>query len=287
MSSEPSGSGNATLPHPSAPNGEAERQNLAMVLAYDGGLFQGWQFQPHGPTVQGRLEEALRTITGEEIRVYGSGRTDAGVHAVNQVANFRVSPGQDLPKLQASLNGLTGPAISVKHLIPVSSRFHARHSATGKIYRYNLFNRRYPPVFARDRAWWIRSPLDLPAMRTAAAALLGERNFSAFRATECAAASPVRTMRRIELETGGWSDGTLRIELEASGFLQHMARIIVGTLVAVGLGRLDAADIPRILAGGRREAADATAPGHGLYLFRVCYDVAEFPELRTLESDPD
>ena len=286
MSSEPSGSGNATLPHPAASDGEGERQNLAMVLAYDGGLFQGWQFQPHGPTVQGRLEEALRTITGEEIKVYGSGRTDAGVHALNQVAHFRVSPGRELHKLQASLNGLAGPAISVKHLVPVSPRFHARHSAIGKIYRYHLFNRRYPPVFARDRAWWIRSPLDLPAMRTAAAALLGEQDFSAFRAAECAAASPVRTMRRIELESGDWSDGTLRIEMDASGFLQHMARIIVGTLVAVGLGRLEPVGIPRILAGSRREAADSTAPGHGLYLLRVCYDSAEFPELRALESDP-
>ena len=286
MSSEPSGSGNATLPPPSAPHSEGERQNLAMVLSYDGGLFQGWQFQPHGATVQGRLEEALRTITGQEIKVYGSGRTDAGVHALNQVANFRVSPSQDLHKLQASLNGLAGPAISVKHLIPVSPRFHARHSAIGKIYRYHLFNRRYPPVFARGRAWWIRSLLDLPAMQEAARAMLGEQDFSAFRAADCAAASPVRTMRRIELESGDWSDGTLRIEMEASGFLQHMARIVVGTLVAVGLGRLEPADIPRILAAGRREAADATAPGHGLYLFRVCYDVAEFPALRALESDP-
>ena len=286
MSSEPSGSGNATLPPPSAPHSEGERQNLAMVLSYDGGSFQGWQFQPHGPTVQGRLEEALRTITGQEIKVYGSGRTDAGVHALNQVANFRVSPSQDLHKLQASLNGLAGPAISVKHLIPVSPRFHARHSAIGKIYRYHLFNRRYPPVFARGRAWWIRSLLDLPAMQEAARAMLGEQDFSAFRAADCAAASPVRTMRRIELESGDWSDGTLRIEMEASGFLQHMARIVVGTLVAVGLGRLEPADIPRILAAGRREAADATAPGHGLYLFRVCYDVAEFPALRALESDP-
>ncbi|MBI3994133.1 MAG: tRNA pseudouridine(38-40) synthase TruA [Candidatus Lambdaproteobacteria bacterium] len=254
-------------------------QNIAMLLAYDGTPFQGWQLQHHAPSVQGTLEQALRTVLRHPVRVTGSGRTDTGVHALNQVANFRLPVAQDLARLQQHLNGLAGPAIAVKALIPVPDTFHARHSARGKLYRYHVFNRAYPPVFARRRAWWLKLPLDIAAMREAAAWLPGEHDFSAFRAADCAAASPVRHLRRLALAEGEWEDGTLRIELEASGFLQHMARIIVGTLVAVGQGRLAPGDVRRILESRRREQADATAPGHGLHLVRVFYDLGCFPEL--------
>jgi tRNA pseudouridine38-40 synthase len=254
-------------------------QNLAMLLAYDGSGFMGWQVQPHGPSVQGRIEEALRTITRREVKVYGSGRTDAGVHALNQVANFRLPPGQDLAKLRASLNGLLGPAISVKAVVPVAERFHARHSALGKHYRYQLFNRPYPPVFRRHGTWWIKLPLRLEAMRAAAAPLLGEHDFSAFRARHCEAPHPVRTLQRLEVVPREAPDCTLSIELEANGFLQHMARILTGTLVDVGLGKLAPQDVPGILASGRREQAPATAPAGGLHLVRVHYDLEAFPEL--------
>ncbi len=264
-----------------------EGQSLAMVLAYDGSPFQGWQVQPHGPTVQGVLEGALRTVTGGEVKVYGSGRTDTGVHALNQIAHFRAPAPLDLHKLRASLNALAGPAVSVKRIVPVSQAFHARHSATGKTYRYAIFNRPFPPVFGRHRCWWIRTPLDGEAMARAARALVGTHDFSAFRASECAAATPFRTIARLEVRAEADQVSTLAIEIEASGFLQHMARIIAGTLAAVGLGRLAPEEVGTILAGRRREDADATAPGRGLYLASVKYDLREFPELRPLLADMD
>jgi len=264
---------------------DAGLRNLALCIAYDGGPFMGWQVQPHGPTVQGRLEEALRVLTRRPTTLYGSGRTDAGVHAYNQVANAWLPAGQDLGKLRAGLNGLAGPDISVKALAWADPEFHARHSAQGKCYRYLVFNRPYPPLFERTRCWWVRPPLDVEAMRAAAARLLGEHDFSAFRAKDCAAASPVRRMRAITLSLAGPPEEALRVDLEASGFLQHMARIVVGTLVAVGLGKLTADDVAAILAGRRREGAAATAPPQGLHLLRVDYDQKRFPELRALLAD--
>ncbi len=259
-----------------------EPQAYAMVLAYDRGPFHGWQLQSHGPSVQGRLEEALAVLTRQFVRVHGSGRTDSGVHALAQVAHFRGPPGLDLEKLRTGLNALAGPAIAVHGVVPVPARFHARHSALGKVYRYHIFNRPYPPVFARGRCWWLRAPLAVAPMEAAAEALLGEHDFSAFRARNCGAVSPVRNVRRLSISAGELPDSTLRIEIEASGFLQHMARILCGTLVAVGRGRLAPGEIPAILASGRRDRAAATAPGQGLHLVRVDYDLEAFPELASL-----
>lgn len=261
-----------------------------MRVAYDGSGYQGWQVQPHGPSIQGRLEEALRTLTHRQVKVYGSGRTDAGVHALGQVANFRMPcpPGKgpdaiDLHKLRGNLNGLAGPEIGVRAVVAVPEDFHARHSARGKVYRYQVFNRPYPPVFGRHRAWWVRQPLDVDAMRRAAGPLLGEHDFSAFRAAQCAARSPVRTLRRLEVTAPDGPECTLDIELDATGFLQHMARILAGTLVEVGLGRLAPEAVGALLEGRRREDAPATAPPGGLHLVRVEYDLAAFPTLRAFE----
>ena len=258
-----------------------------MVVSYDGSAYQGWQIQPHGPTVQAALEAALHTITRQEIKLYGSGRTDTGVHAFNQIASARVPETTDLKRLQAGLNAICAPHISVKAIVPVSESFHARHSATGKTYRYQIFNRFYPSAFGRHRCWWVRTPLDSQAMAEAAQALLGTHDFSAFRAMECSAKSPVRTIERLDVETPaaespGSESATLTLTIEASGFLQHMARIITGTLVAVGKGRLDAERIRAVLASGDREQADVTAPGRGLHMLRVNYDLETFPELRPL-----
>lgn len=262
-------------------------QNMAMLLAYDGSPFQGWQVQPHAPSVQAKLEEALAVIFREAVKVHGSGRTDTGVHALGQVVNFFAPQECNPRKLQISLNALCAPAISVKGLLPVSEDFHARHSATDKTYRYHIFNRPYPPVFGRQRCWWVRAPLNVPAMAEAARALIGTHDFSAFRAVGCTAKSPVREMRRLELSENECRDSTIRIEFEASGFLQHMARIITGTLIAVGRGRIAARDMGGILAGREREAADVTAPGRGLYLVRVAYDLETYPELRTFYGSGD
>lgn len=280
---------------------------LAMVCAYEGSRFQGWQIQSRGATLQGRLEEALRIATGSRIRLFGSGRTDSGVHAFNQVAHFDIP--RDIPRdipldipghlsvdgsgggapdrLRVSLDALAGPHISVKALVRVPAHFHARHSAIGKTYRYHIFNRPYPPVFARERSWWLRRPLDAGAMAGAAEWLEGSHDFSAFRAADCSAASPVRTIRKIDIELGDWPDGSLRITIEATGFLMHMARIMAGTLVGVGHGRLAAEDIPAIIDSRERSRAGDTAPARGLHLLHVQYDLEEYPELREFEMVRD
>jgi tRNA pseudouridine38-40 synthase len=262
---------------PLAPDGTPLR-NLALLVAYDGRPFQGWQVQPHGPTVQARLEDAVRTATRIAAPVYGSGRTDAGVHAEGQVAHLWLPGGLDLHKLRGNLNGLAGPHIAVKAMAWVGPDFHARHSALGKTYRYRIFNRPYPPVLGR-RCWWVRQPLDLAEMRRAAEALVGEHDFSAFRAKECEARHPVRTLRTLAIEPQDQPDATLALEFHATAFLQHMVRILTGTLVAVGLGKLKAREVAEILASGERERAAATAPPEGLHLLRVHYDLARFPEL--------
>ena len=267
--------------HPNAAgSAEGPLRRIALRLAYDGSAFHGWQIQDHCESIEAALAQALTTAVRRPTRVYGSGRTDAGVHALNQVAHCDIPEGIDLERLRASLNALAAPAISVQDIVPVPGDFHARHSAIGKVYRYHIQNRAYPAVLARERCWWIRLPLNIPAMREAAAALAGTHDFSAFRASQCAAPSPVREMRRIELSEGDWSDGTLRVELEASGFLQHMARIIVGNLVSVGLGKLSPPGLAAILATRNRTRAAMTAPAKGLHLVQVFYDLAAFPQLR-------
>ncbi len=263
---------------------ESGLRNCALVIAYDGTPFQGWQFQPHAPTVQGRLEEALRIAVRRHVDLFGSGRTDTGVHALAQVANAWVPAETDLRKLQGSLNGLGGPEIGVAAIGWAAPEFHARHSAVGKCYRYRIHNRPAPPVLARRQCWWVRRPLDLDAMRAAAERLLGTHDFSSFRAKDCAAVTPVRELRAIRIAAGAEPEAALNIEFEASGFLQHMARILTGTLVAVGSGDLTPEEVAAILAARRRERAAMTAPGQGLHLLRVDYDPARFPEVRALQA---
>lgn len=251
----------------------------AALLSYNGSAYQGWQVQPQRPTVQGALEDALQIILRENTPVVGSGRTDSGVHALNQVASFLVPEGTALPRLQASLNGLCGPGIAIKALVRAPAAFHARYDALGKLYRYDIHNRPYPPVFNLHRCWWLHQPLDLAAMREAASHLPGEHDFSAFRSSQCGAQSPVRALRRVEILAEKNEEFPLSIELEASGFLQHMARIITGTLVAVGRGKVTPDSLPAILSSRSREQAGQTAPGRGLHLISVQYDPSRFPQV--------
>lgn len=273
---------------PAAATNTAENTaiNIALCIAYNGAPFMGWQVQPHGPSIQGRLEEAFRINTRQEIRVIGSGRTDAGVHAFNQIANAWVPASTNLNRLRMSLNGLAGPDIVVKSITPVPDDFNARHSAIGKLYRYQLHNRSFHPVFNAHRCLWVKKPLDIDAMNQAARHFLGTRDFSAFRSRHCEAHTPVRTLARVEIlppscdeEAHLWG-----IEMEGTGFLQHMARIITGTLVAVGHGKLHPDEIPRILDSGQREGVFATAPARGLHLVRVYYDLRAYPQLRGISG---
>ena len=259
-------------------------------MAYDGAAFMGWQLQPHGPSLQGTLEEALALALHRPkhsvVRVYGAGRTDAGVHANNQVAHFYTDQPLQTHPLRQSLNGLCRPWIVVKRVLAAPPHFHARYSALKKCYRYWVFNRSYPPSpFVHPRCWWIKRPLNLEAIQHAATLLLGEHDFSAFRARTCAAKSPVRSVHTLRIVPDIHEHGLLCFDIEGSGFLQHMVRIMVGSLVEVGQEKRSVARIAHALALGQRRAAGVTAPAQGLQLERVFYNPNTFPTLQSLWLD--
>lgn len=243
-------------------------RNIRLLLAYDGTPFLGWQVQPQGPTIQSVLEEALGRITGHETKVKGSGRTDAGVHALGQVANFHTTARMATEAFVPALNGMLPPEIAVLAADEVDPSFDAQFSAVEKTYRYRILNSRVKSPFEHRRSWQIPVNIDIEAMRRAAAHLVGHIDFSSFRAMGCVASTPVRTMRNILIS----HDGALVVlELTADGFLRHMVRNIVGTLIEVGKGRFSTDDFVAILAARDRTRAGKTAPPHGLYLVRVVY----------------
>jgi tRNA pseudouridine38-40 synthase len=243
---------------------------LRLTIEYEGGAYQGWQVQPDGPTVQEVLERALATALREPVRVRGAGRTDAGVHACGQVAAVRVTHvPPDLLRLQKSLNALTPDDIAVREVTVVGDDFDPRRDARSRVYEYRILNARAPSPFWRRHAWYVPQPLDVAAMDAAAAALLGEHDFAGF----CGAdAEPVRTTVRRVLESRVQSTQSLLVyRVEATAFLKHMVRNIVGTLAEVGLGQRPPAAIAEILAGRDRTRAGETAPPHGLTLVAVRY----------------
>jgi len=244
----------------------------ALVVAYDGGPFAGWQLQPNRPTVQGTLEAALSAIHGaprEAVAIVGAGRTDAGVHALGQVATYRAPNRRELPELLHGLAGLLPDSVRVVGARRLPASFHACRSATGKLYRYRIINRRIALPFESPWAWLIRPPLDVDAMRKAAGRLVGEHDFSAFASAGGQQESGVRTLRRLALvEQPG---GVLELDAEADGFLYRMVRNLAGFLVDVGLGRRRAEEAADVLAAGDRRCAGGTAPPQGLCLVRVDY----------------
>lgn len=252
----------------------AGRRNIRLLLEYDGTPFCGWQMQPLGPSVQSTLEDAIRKVTGEEVRIKGSGRTDAGVHAVGQVANFHTAARMEADAFRRALNSVLPPGVAVLAADEVPSAFDAQFSALAKTYRYRLLSRRDPSPLEARRAWHVPVPLDLGRMRAAAESLRGRLDFSSFRAAGCVAADPVRTLRRCEISRAG---DVVAFELEADGFLRHMVRNIVGTLVEVGRGRFSPNDIAGIIAARDRTRAGMAAPAWGLYLLRVEYPPPDPP----------
>jgi tRNA pseudouridine38-40 synthase len=248
-------------------------RTLKLTLEYDGRGFQGWQAQAAGQrTVQAVLAEALERLTGERVAVHGAGRTDAGVHALGQVASVTLARATPRPDaLRDGLNALLPPDASVLAAEEAPDGFHARKSALGKHYRYLVLCRPARPSLVAGRVWHRRAGLDAGAMAAAAGALVGRHDFSAFRAAAGAARRPVRTLSRLSVEPDPAGGGLLRIDLEADGFLTHMARIIVGTLVEVGRGRIAPGRVGEILEGRDRRAAGPTAPAEGLYLVAVRY----------------
>jgi tRNA pseudouridine38-40 synthase len=252
-------------------------RHIRLIVEYDGTSLAGWQRQDNGPTVQQHLEEALAKLLTHEVTVVGASRTDAGVHARGQVAAFRTERTIPLRGIRRGLNSLLPSAIAVREATEVGDDFHPRHSATGKHYRYTIFTRAERSPRLRDRAWHHAGPLAILAMQSAAAALIGDHDFAAFRAAGCAAKT---TMRRVESIAITRAEPELvEVDVRGNAFLRQMVRIIVGTLVEVGAGRRPAAQVAEILASKDRNKAGITAPAHGLELIEVLYDGSRPPRV--------
>lgn len=242
---------------------------LRMLLEYDGGEFFGWQIQPDRPTIQDALERALKTILREPVRVEAAGRTDAGVHARGQVAAFTTETILGRAPLQRSLNALVGPSIVVRDLELAPPEFDPRRDAVAREYQYRIRNRPWSSPFSRRTAWHVHQSLDVSAMAEAAEILEGEHDFRSFQAADCDAENPVRRVYRSDWTVDGED---LVYEIQATAFLRHMVRNVVGTLVEVGRGERSVADFQELLAACDRTLAGPTAPAHGLCLVRVVYD---------------
>jgi len=250
-------------------------RTLKLTLSYDGTRLVGWQRQAAGDSVQGVLEDALARFEGGPVTVHGAGRTDAGVHALGQVASVQVTLAHDAATLARALNAQLPEDVRVLAVEDAAPGFHARFDARSKTYRYCIRNGPVASPFERAFVWHVPQPLDLDAMRQAAACLLGRHDFSAFRSIGTEVPDAVRTLHASAIvETAGAGDGgrLLTYEVTGDGFLRHMVRAIVGTLVEVGRGWRDPAQMDALLQSRDRARAGATAPPHGLFLVRVVYD---------------
>ncbi len=243
--------------------------NVKIIVEYDGTNYCGWQIQHNGESVQAVLERAVSTFLGKPTRITGSGRTDAGVHALGQVANFFADKEFDRHRFLRALNALTPADITIKEIEVVPDSFDARRGGRSRIYEYRILNRSMRSPFQTNRAWHVHDVLDLCAMRATLPCLLGEHDFSSFRAVGCDAAHPVRRIYRTTLEPRG---ELLIYTIEATAFLRHMVRNIVGTLVEVGRGLRTISSFGELLEARDRTKAGPTAPPHGLYLLEVKYD---------------
>ena len=246
-----------------------EERKIRLVIAYDGSAYHGWQRQQNAMTLQQVLEESLQEMLGEPVRVFASGRTDAGVHALGQVAHFATHSPLHPDVIKKGLNSLLPDDMVVRVAGYAPHDFHARYSAKRKRYEYRILNTREPDIFRRKYEWHIRKELDKEKMRRCLTMILGKHDFSAFRSTGSGNRNPVRTVYHAELVEE--KDGLVKIVMEADGFLRHMVRNVVGTLVEVGLGKMSPEEISGVLKSGDRSKAGAKAPAHGLFLVKVDY----------------
>lgn len=249
-------------------------RNLRLVIAYDGRAYSGWQIQKNVRSVQGTIEEVLARLTGQPCRLRASGRTDAGVHAAGQMANFRSETSLDCQRLHRGLNALLPDDISIVQVDEVDAAFDSRRANGGKHYRYRIFNRREPSIEHQRNSWHFWGQLDLHAMARAGQRLVGRHDFAAFRAADCDRETTERTIYRCTISS---APPLIAIDVTGTAFLKNMVRIITGTLVDIGRGKLPETIIDEMLRTGERTLGGPTAPAHGLTLMRV------FPQAAGLE----
>jgi len=247
-----------------------DRQRIAMWVQYDGSGFNGWQLQKGSSarSVQGALEEALGFVANHPVRLHCAGRTDAGVHATAQLVHFDAANHRSLQSWVRGANANLDCPVSVLQAFEVTPDFHARHSATARHYRYLIYNDVVRPALGADYVTWVRHPLDADSMHAHAQVLLGEQDFSSFRASSCQSSTPMRRVDRVSVRRSG---PLIVFEISANAFLHHMVRNIAGALIAVGRGGLEAAWLSQLLQARDRTRAPDTAPANGLYLVGVDY----------------
>ena len=244
-------------------------RNIKLTIEYDGKDFNGWQKQPNKLNIQGELEKVIGEITGEEIDLIGSGRTDAGVHALGQVANFKTNSKMPVEKFPIAINSKIKKSIVIKKAEEVEDDFHSRYHCKRKTYRYIIDNNETPSAIYRHLLYYFPQKLDVEDMTKAAKYFEGEHDFKAFKASGTSSKSSVRTIYEANIFE---ENGRIIIELTGNGFLYNMVRIIAGTLLEVGLGKIKPEEIPDIIKEGKREKAGKTLPPQGLYLVKVQYE---------------
>jgi tRNA pseudouridine38-40 synthase len=244
-------------------------RNIRLLIAYDGTQYQGWQRQKESPTIQGVIENILFKITQQPVSLLGAGRTDSGVHAWGQVASFKTNSKMTMATMEAALSALLPKDILIRQVSEVEPTFHARFSSKAKIYDYLICNHPRPPLFFRHYFWFLREPLDLELIKAGLTLLTGEQDFSSFQTHGSAVSHPVRTLHQAILLSEPW--GGFKLRFKANGFLRHMVRNMVGTLIRVGLKRTSIKELEEIINSRDRSRAGEMAPPQGLFLRKVLY----------------
>lgn len=244
-------------------------RNIRLLIEYEGTNYSGWQAQKGRPTIQGEIMKAVKALTGEDSEVRGASRTDAGVHAWAQVACFNTESLIAPYGIMQGLNAFLPKDIVIKEALDEDLSFDPRRHSKSKTYIYRIINRKYPSAIMRNFSWFVFKPLDVVHMRQASFHMLGEKDFSSFRAADSDSLHSMREVTLIEIEEKG--DGLIEIEVRGTAFLRHMVRIMTGTLVAVGKGKIAPIDVARIIAARDRTAALMTAPPQGLFLKKIDY----------------
>lgn len=245
------------------------KKNFKLIIEYDGFAYHGWQVQKTERTIQGEIEKALFKMTGEKIRIAGSGRTDAGVHALGQVANFLCAKNIKPENFCKGLDSILPKDIVIKNCVFADKEFHARYDVESKIYNYRILNRKIPSALDRNYSWFIRKKLNTTSMKSAILHILGRHDFHAFEGAGSPRFNSIRTILQADLTKQ--KNGYLLFEIEGDGFLKFMVRNIIGTLVEVGLKKITSDDFKKILLSKDRRLAGATAPSQGLFLMKVKY----------------